>query len=142
MVFFCLRNNRLSKTFIMNKTLVLHLRYNIKTFHKNDEQTRSELYYTLKPIKQKIPFIFMKGILKKPACRQAGATNRGVSRTRHSIKQKTRFVRNRVFIKKGDDILSHIIAVPSAQAGLTSLFGMGRGEPRRNNHLKAICLRS
>lgn len=27
-------------------------------------------------------------------------------------------------------------AVPSAQAGLTSLFGMGRGEPRRNNHLK------
>ena len=33
------------------------------------------------------------------------------------------------------------IAVPSAQAGLTSLFGMGRGEPRRNNHLKAICLK-
>ena len=40
--------------------------------------------------------------------------------------------------KKGDDILSHIIAVPSAQAGLTSLFGMGRGEPRRNNHLKVF----
>jgi hypothetical protein len=30
------------------------------------------------------------------------------------------------------------IAVPSAQAGLTSLFGMGRGEPRRNNHLKVV----
>ena len=29
-------------------------------------------------------------------------------------------------------------AVPSAQAGLTSLFGMGRGEPRRNNHLKPL----
>ena len=42
------------------------------------------------------------------------------------------------FSKKGDDILSHIIAVPSAQAGLTSLFGMGRGEPRRNNHLKSL----
>ena len=42
------------------------------------------------------------------------------------------------FSKKGDDILSHIIAVPSAQAGLTSLFGMGRGEPRRNNHLKVL----
>ena len=42
------------------------------------------------------------------------------------------------FQKKGDDILSHNNAVPSAQAGLTSLFGMGRGEPRRNNHLKAI----
>ena len=38
--------------------------------------------------------------------------------------------------KKGDDILSHKTAVPSAQAGLTSLFGMGRGEPRRRNHLK------
>ena len=43
------------------------------------------------------------------------------------------------FQKKGDDILSHKIAVPSAQAGLTSLFGMGRGEPRRNNHLKSLC---
>ena len=41
-------------------------------------------------------------------------------------------------LKKGDDILSHITAVPSAQAGLTSLFGMGRGEPRRNNHLKSL----
>jgi hypothetical protein len=42
------------------------------------------------------------------------------------------------FQKKGDDILSHITAVPSAQAGLTTLFGMGRGEPRRNNHLKVF----
>ena len=42
------------------------------------------------------------------------------------------------FLKKGDDILSHITAVPSAQAGLTSLFEMGRGEPRRNNHLKSF----
>jgi hypothetical protein len=41
-------------------------------------------------------------------------------------------------LKKGDDILSHITAVPSAQAGLTTLFGMGRGEPRRNNHLKVV----
>ena len=41
-------------------------------------------------------------------------------------------------VKKGSDILSHITAVPSAQAGLTTLFGMGRGEPRRNNHLKAV----
>jgi hypothetical protein len=30
------------------------------------------------------------------------------------------------------------IAVPLTQAGLTSLFGMGRGEPRRNNHLKNL----
>ena len=42
-------------------------------------------------------------------------------------------------LKEGGDILSHITAVPSAQSGLTSLFGMGRGEPRRNNHLKSFC---
>ena len=42
------------------------------------------------------------------------------------------------FQKKGGDILSHITAGPSAQSGLTSLFGMGRGEPRRNNHLKPL----
>ena len=41
-------------------------------------------------------------------------------------------------LKKGGDILSHRIAVPSAQAGLTTLFGMGRGEPRRNNHLRFL----
>ena len=44
----------------------------------------------------------------------------------------------RILQKKGGDILSHRIAVPSAQAGLTSLFGMGRGEPRRNNHLRFL----
>ena len=38
--------------------------------------------------------------------------------------------------KKGGDILSHRVAVPSALIGLTSLFGMGRGEPYRYNHLK------
>jgi hypothetical protein len=40
--------------------------------------------------------------------------------------------------KQGGDILSHSDAVPSALSGLTSLFGMGRGEPRRNNHLKKL----
>ena len=29
-------------------------------------------------------------------------------------------------------------AVPSAQTGLTSLFGKVRGEPHRNNHLKSF----
>lgn len=27
----------------------------------------------------------------------------------------------------GDDLLSHLLAVPSALRGLTALFGMGRG---------------
>ena len=56
------------------------------------------------------------------------------SRTRIFYK-KNPIISDRVS-KKGDDILSHKTAVPSAQAGLTSLFEMGRGEPRRNNHLK------
>ena len=34
--------------------------------------------------------------------------------------------------------LPHVIAVPSALAGLTSLFGMGRGEPHRYSHLKTL----
>ena len=38
----------------------------------------------------------------------------------------------------GGDILSHTNAVPSAQTGLTSLFGMGRGGPRRYSHLKVL----
>jgi hypothetical protein len=42
------------------------------------------------------------------------------------------------FIKMGGDILSHTNAVPSARTGLTSLFGMGRGGPRRYSHLKIL----
>ena len=59
-------------------------------------------------------------------------------RTRRSNKKKNPSLKSWGSIKKGDDILSHITAVPSAQAGLTTLFGMGRGEPRRNNHLKVV----
>ena len=59
------------------------------------------------------------------------------TKVRYNIKQESLSFQTG-FSKKGDDILSHIIAVPSAQAGLTSLFGMGRGEPRRNNHLKSL----
>ena len=40
------------------------------------------------------------------------------------------------FIKAGNDLLSHPKAVSSALAGLTSLFGMGRGGPHRNSHHK------
>ena len=35
----------------------------------------------------------------------------------------------------GGDLLSHLLqAVPSARSVLTSLFGMGRGVPRRYSH--------
>ena len=57
---------------------------------------------------------------------------------KNGIKTKNPYLVDKGFQKKGDDILSHKIAVPSAQSGLTSLFGMGRGEPRRNNHLKFL----
>ena len=36
--------------------------------------------------------------------------------------------------KVGGDLLSRGCAVPSARLGLTSLFGMGRGDPQRYNH--------
>ena len=54
------------------------------------------------------------------------------------LKKNPHQINDEDFLKKGSDILSHITAVPSAQSGLTSLFGMGRGEPRRNNHLKSL----
>jgi hypothetical protein len=41
-------------------------------------------------------------------------------------------------IKFGSDILSRCDPVPSAQAGLTTLFGMGRGGPRRYSHQKVL----
>ncbi len=35
----------------------------------------------------------------------------------------------------GSDLLSHVLhAVPSALESLTSLFGMGKGEPLRYSH--------
>ena len=45
----------------------------------------------------------------------------------------------RVLLKIGIDILSRALdQVPSALAGLTSLFGMGRGDPRRYRHHKVV----
>ena len=34
--------------------------------------------------------------------------------------------------------LPGVILVPSALAGLTALFGMGRGDPHRYSHLKVL----
>jgi hypothetical protein len=42
-------------------------------------------------------------------------------------------------LKIGIDILSQVLdQVPSAQVGLTSLFGMGRGDPHRYRRHKGI----
>ena len=38
----------------------------------------------------------------------------------------------------GDDLLFHLSAVSSALVGLTSLFGMGRGEHHRKSHQKIL----
>ena len=53
-------------------------------------------------------------------------------------KKKPQSKKIEALIKEGGDILSHITAVPSAQLGLTSLFGKVRGEPQRNNHLNGL----
>jgi hypothetical protein len=45
------------------------------------------------------------------------------------------------FLKNGIDLLSQALGqLPSAQPGLTSLFGMGRGAPRRHRHHKVIII--
>ena len=45
----------------------------------------------------------------------------------------------RRMIKIGIVLLSQVLdQVPSAQVGLTSLFGMGRGDPHRNKRHKGI----
>ena len=36
--------------------------------------------------------------------------------------------------------LPGVILVPSALAGLTALFGMGRGDPHRYSHLKILMI--
>jgi hypothetical protein len=59
------------------------------------------------------------------------------------ISKKTSFKLINEVSKIGIDILSRALGqVPSAQAGLTSLFGMGRGDPRRNRHHKGIKFRN
>ena len=53
--------------------------------------------------------------------------------------KKASSVRTRLQIKDRQRLtLPGVILVPSALAGLTALFGMGRGDPRRYSHLKNI----
>ena len=91
--------------------------------------------------KQKTPFV-RTGFFKDPrpsAKRSEAKGDEPSPKGEHVVPiNKKACLFRQASLKKGDDILSHIIAVPSAQAGLTSLFGMGRGEPRRNNHLKVL----
>ena len=50
--------------------------------------------------------------------------------------KKAPYIAERGFFKIGRrPTLPHVTAVPSALAGLTSLFGMGRGGHRRYRHL-------
>ena len=53
-------------------------------------------------------------------------------------KKKPPTLKLKVFKKKAATYSPTIVAVPSALIGLTSLFGMGRGEPYRYNHLKRL----
>ena len=55
----------------------------------------------------------------------------------NKIKQKSHSDKLNGFSKKAMTY-SPTNAVPSALTGLTTLFGMVRGEPRCNNHLKSF----
>ena len=54
------------------------------------------------------------------------------------MQKKLQQINVEVFKKKAMTYSPTIMAVPSALIGLTSLFGMGRGEPYRYNHLKFL----
>jgi hypothetical protein len=60
---------------------------------------------------------------------------------RFIVRNKKKPSMTRRLLKKGRQRLTlpGFILVPSALTGLTSLFGMGRGDPRRYSHLKT-CL--
>ena len=96
----------------------------------------------LRFIASKKPLTFCERFFKRPEALAELAKQRRrpdlCEQRRTYKKQQSLSFQTGFELKKGDDILSHITAVPSAQAGLTSLFGMGRGEPRRNNHLRAL----
>ena len=53
-------------------------------------------------------------------------------------KKKPVSIKKRVLKERQRLTLPPITAVPSALIGLTSLFGMGRGETYRYNHLKIL----
>ena len=56
-----------------------------------------------------------------------------------SLNKKSPLVSRRGRVVLGDDLLSHLLqAVPSARPVLTSLFGMGRGVPRRYSHRNLV----
>ena len=55
------------------------------------------------------------------------------------LKKNPDTIKYRDLFKIGIDILSRALdQVPSALVGLTSLFGMGRGDPHRNRRHKGI----
>lgn len=67
-----------------------------------------------------------------------GGWHDGVRSNEDAGKKEPRLVGG---VQIGDDILSLAFGqVPSALVSLTSLFGMGRGGPHRNSHLKS-CVR-
>ena len=60
---------------------------------------------------------------------------------KNSRQKKAPSVRMRLVIKDRQRLtLPGVILVPSALAGLTALFGMGRGDPRRYSHLKVLAV--
>jgi hypothetical protein len=64
------------------------------------------------------------------------------SRIRKMLGKKKAFDFSKAFLIKGRQRLTlpGVIQVPSALTGLTSLFGMGRGDPRRYSHLKLVVM--
>ena len=75
---------------------------------------------------------------KRSAVRRATGINHAKGVPMLGLVQKKSTYRKTVsaFKKRRRPTLPLGVAVPSAQTGLTSLFGMVRGGPRRHGHLK------
>ena len=59
-----------------------------------------------------------------------------MGKSRAEQEKALRFLEGLVVKERQRLTLPRFTVVPSALAGLTALFGMGRGDPRRYSHLK------
>src|SRR5690606_14733687 len=75
--------------------------------------------------------------LEKASPRACELAKQSIMGTRRSYNKKRGLLKSNPLLKKRRrHTLPHNDAVPSAQSGLTSMFGMERGEHRRYKHLK------
>jgi hypothetical protein len=89
---------------------------------------------------KKKPQPIKEGVLVKVGDRTSGISNfpKGIGNFRVKTKKPQPFKEGVLYKSWRRHTLPDFTPVPSAQAGLTTLFGMGRGGHYRYNHLKIV----